>query len=70
MTENEAFSHAVTLAAAFVANGDLRIGHGSRHTVGVPSDQLRELIQQLHQDVLMAHRMCEHQPPAGEVPLG
>ena len=70
MTKDESFSHAITLAAAFVANGDLRIGQGSRHTVGVPSDQLRELIQQLHQDVLTAHGMCKHQPPAGEVPPG
>lgn len=59
MTENEAFDHAITLTAAFVANGDLRMAQAGGPTIGVPSDRLRDVIAQLQKDVLAARDMCK-----------
>lgn len=50
------FSYAIQLAAAFVANGDLRL------QAGLPHSELRDLIGSLYTTVVAARQQVAAQP--------
>ena len=49
MTHDQLFSHAVTLAAAFVANGDIRLPRGSTKANSQEMDMTCDLIEALYE---------------------
>jgi hypothetical protein len=50
------FAHAVALAAAFVANGDIRLGKGIHSGSALP--QIEDLIPALYQSLAQARQTC------------
>ena len=67
MAQNNGFELAVELAAAFIANGDLRLSN-ERKTCGVPADRLQDVLLELHKVVKEARMVAPlgRPEPAGD----
>lgn len=51
MKHEQHFDHAITLAAAFVANGDIRLPKGSTRATSEAMVMTRDLIETLYEEI-------------------
>ena len=60
MVDEKIFKHAVTLASAFVANGDIRCGGNTNKNTSAMA-QINDIIPTLYSVIRDAHQMIESQ---------
>ena len=64
MTHDQLFSHAVTLAAGFIANGDIRLPRGNTRATSEAMNMIHDLIGNLYEKLEQFDAELLPQPPA------